>query len=67
MDNDDPAAQEARVKKLWQVLDTKKDGQVSLNGLKNGLRKMDHRTRCTLAMETPCLLWISSQKRRLAS
>ena len=53
MDNDDPAAQEARVKKLWQVLDTKKEGQVSLNGLKNGLRKMDHRTRCILAIRVP--------------
>lgn len=53
MDNDDPAAQEARVKRLWQVLDTKKEGQVSLTGLKNGLRKMDHRTRCTLARGPP--------------
>ena len=43
-------AQAARVEKLWRALDTRKEGQLDLNGLKNGLRKIDHRkldTACT--------------------
>ena len=44
MDGEDQSAQDARVEKLWKVLDTGKEGQLNLNGLKKGLKKMDHRS-----------------------
>lgn len=37
-------AQDARVEALWTQLDTRKQGHLDLNGLKRGLRKIDHRT-----------------------
>ena len=33
---------DARIKELWQTLDTRSTGQLDLDGLKKGLRKMDH-------------------------
>lgn len=47
MDGEDPSVQDARCRKLWQVLDTKKEGQLNVNGLKKGLQQLDHRE-CTL-------------------
>ena len=41
--DEDQRAQDARVEKLWKVLDTKSEGQLNLNGLKSGLSKIDHR------------------------
>ncbi|KAK8193124.1 mitochondrial carrier domain-containing protein [Phyllosticta capitalensis] len=35
-------AQDARVQALWEQLDTKRQGQLDLNALKRGLRKIDH-------------------------
>ncbi|OJD37663.1 calcium dependent mitochondrial carrier protein [Diplodia corticola] len=35
-------AQDARVEALWSQLDTRKQGHLDLNGLKRGLRKIDH-------------------------
>ncbi|KAI9761023.1 MAG: hypothetical protein M4579_001286 [Chaenotheca gracillima] len=35
-------SRDARVERLWQTLDTRKEGHLDLNGLKKGLRKMDH-------------------------
>ncbi|KAF2145413.1 uncharacterized protein K452DRAFT_324418 [Aplosporella prunicola CBS 121167] len=35
-------AQDARVEALWRTLDTRRQGHLDLNGLKKGLRKMDH-------------------------
>lgn len=32
-----------RVDKLWETIDTRKQGYVDYNGLKKGLKKMDHR------------------------
>jgi solute carrier family 25 phosphate transporter 23/24/25/41 len=32
-----------RVAKLWQSLGVRKDGRLDLNGLKKGLKKIDHR------------------------
>lgn len=32
-----------RVARLWQTLDTRKEGHIDLNGLKKGLKKIDHR------------------------
>ncbi|KAJ5098197.1 hypothetical protein N7532_005198 [Penicillium argentinense] len=31
-----------RVARLWQTLDARKEGHIDLNGLKKGLKKMDH-------------------------
>ena len=36
-------AQDERVEKLWHTLDIRKEGQLSLNDLKSGLKKLDHR------------------------
>ena len=36
-------ARDQRVKNLWGTLDSRKEGQIDLNGLKKGLKKMDHR------------------------
>jgi len=50
-------AQDARVEKLWQTLDTRKEGQLDFNGLKKGLKKMDHRTwemRCSEVFLLTC-------------
>lgn len=35
--------QEERLKELWSTLDSGGDGQIDINGLKKGLKKMDHR------------------------
>ena len=43
MECEDQKAQDERVEKLWQTLDTRKEGQLSLNGLKSGLKRLDHR------------------------
>lgn len=32
-----------RVAKLWETLDAQKEGQIDLNGLKKGLKRIDHR------------------------
>jgi solute carrier family 25 phosphate transporter 23/24/25/41 len=32
-----------RVARLWESLDTRKEGHIDLNGLKKGLKKIDHR------------------------
>lgn len=32
-----------RVEKLWETLDARRDGLLDLNGLKKGLKKIDHR------------------------
>jgi hypothetical protein len=32
-----------RVAKLWDTLDTRKEGHIDLTGLKKGLKKIDHR------------------------
>ncbi|KAK4863022.1 hypothetical protein LT330_010679 [Penicillium expansum] len=31
-----------RVAKLWETLDTRKEGHIDLTGLKKGLKKIDH-------------------------
>lgn len=32
-----------RVARLWESLDTRKEGQIDLSGMKKGLKKIDHR------------------------
>lgn len=32
-----------RVAKLWETLDARKEGRLDLNGLRKGLKKIDHR------------------------
>ncbi|KAH0545583.1 hypothetical protein FGG08_000414 [Glutinoglossum americanum] len=33
---------DSRVERLWQILDTRKEGELDLNALKKGLKKLDH-------------------------
>ncbi|KAI4214853.1 MAG: hypothetical protein LQ351_002566 [Letrouitia transgressa] len=42
MELDDQKAQDARVEKLWKRLDTLNEGHLDVEGLKNGLKKIDH-------------------------
>ncbi|KAL8912548.1 MAG: hypothetical protein Q9171_002489 [Xanthocarpia ochracea] len=42
MDLGDEQAQDVRVEKLWQTLDTQKKGHLDARGLKRGLKKIDH-------------------------
>lgn len=50
-----PLGNPDRVDKLWEVIDTRRQGYVDFNGLKKGLRKMDHRERFNFLV-TYCLL-----------
>ena len=43
MDGEDQSARDARIDKLWNVLDTRQEGQLNISGLKKGLLKLDHR------------------------
>jgi len=43
MDGESREERDARIKALWEQLDTKKKGNVDLPALKNGLVKMNHR------------------------
>ena len=43
MEGEDQRAQDERVAKLWQTLDTQNEGKLSLNGLRKGLNELDHR------------------------
>ena len=43
MDDDAANAQDARVQALWETLDTKRKGHIDLDGLKQGLRRLEHR------------------------
>lgn len=36
-------AQDARVERLWRQLDTLEKGEIDLEGLRRGLKKIDHR------------------------
>ena len=41
--DEDQAAQDARVEKLWKALDTRREGQLDLGALKRGLATINHR------------------------
>lgn len=43
MDGESSREQDARVKKLWRILDTQNHGWLDINGLKKGLQNIDHR------------------------
>lgn len=43
MEGEDRKSQDARVEKLWRVLDPRGKGRLNLNGLKKGLGNIDHR------------------------
>lgn len=45
-----------RVTKLWQSLGARKDGRLDLNGLKKGLKKIDHREHIIRYDLVSCLL-----------
>lgn len=40
--SESPDAQDARVEALWKKLDPHGKGEIDLNGLQRGLRKIDH-------------------------
>ncbi|KAL9105290.1 MAG: hypothetical protein Q9227_009505 [Pyrenula ochraceoflavens] len=42
MDGESQNARDTRIESLWRTLDTKKEGQIDINGLRKGLKKMDH-------------------------
>ncbi|KAI9703807.1 MAG: hypothetical protein M1836_007577 [Candelina mexicana] len=42
MQSESQNALDARVERLWRTLDTRAEGQLDLNALKKGLKKMDH-------------------------
>ncbi|KAI4132936.1 MAG: hypothetical protein LQ347_002348 [Umbilicaria vellea] len=42
MEGESQKARDTRVEKLWQDLDTRKEGQLDIKALKKGLRKIDH-------------------------
>jgi solute carrier family 25 (mitochondrial phosphate transporter), member 23/24/25/41 len=44
MDGETEKERDKRLEKLWNTLDATGDGQIDINGLKKGLKKMDHRT-----------------------
>lgn len=52
MELDDQKAQDARVEKLWKRLDTLNEGHLDVEGLKNGLKKIDHRVSCSPFVST---------------
>ncbi|KAI9821827.1 MAG: hypothetical protein M1827_002409 [Pycnora praestabilis] len=42
MESESQNSRDARVERLWRKLDTRGEGQLDLNGLKKGLKEMDH-------------------------
>lgn len=46
MDGESSAQREARLRSLWEKLDTKKKGTLDLEALKRGLDSMNHRKIC---------------------
>ena len=56
MDAEPQNAADARVEQLWQTLDTRKEGQLDINGLKRGLKKMDHRESTLSCLECYAVL-----------
>ena len=54
-----------RVAKLWETLDTRREGHIDLHGLKKGLKKIDHRESGGPAFSEPTNVFLAStQKRR---
>ncbi|KAK4989556.1 hypothetical protein LTR50_003163 [Elasticomyces elasticus] len=42
MEHESQAARDARIRSLWNTLDTRNEGSLDVPGLKNGLAKLDH-------------------------
>lgn len=57
-----------RVDKLWETLDTRKEGHIDLTELKKGLKKIDHRefdqAPCSIPARLSNLFSFSSKKCR---
>lgn len=41
--NESKNERDQRVAKLWETLDARREGHLDLNGLRKGLKKIDHR------------------------
>jgi Ca2+-binding EF-hand superfamily protein len=66
MDGETDKERDERLEKLWNTLDTGGDGQIDINGLKKGLKKMDHRMVACMCEELEANPGYSSQKCRRA-
>ncbi|KAI9770613.1 MAG: hypothetical protein M1840_003205 [Geoglossum simile] len=42
MESESQKSRDSRIERLWQILDTRKEGELDLNALKKGLKKLDH-------------------------
>ena len=42
-----------RVEKLWEILDSRREGQIDFKGFKKGLKQMDHRTLFSFRLYSP--------------
>jgi hypothetical protein len=43
MESESQKSKDLRIERLWRILDTRKEGELDLNALKKGLKKLDHR------------------------
>ena len=60
MDGEPPNARDERVRRLWRKLDTRDQGHLDLEGLKEGLRKLDHRELFHNADRCQCELTVNA-------
>jgi hypothetical protein len=51
MRDDKEEAQDERVEQLWRTLDTRNQGQLDVPGLREGLRKINHREASTTRLD----------------
>ncbi|KAI9787167.1 MAG: hypothetical protein M1839_003402 [Geoglossum umbratile] len=42
MESESQKSRDSRIERLWRILDTRKEGELDLNALKKGLKKLDH-------------------------
>lgn len=63
MEIGDQKAQDARVQKLWQTLDTQNQGHLDVKGLKKGLKKIDHRSSVTETTDRLTLIYFTKLSR----
>lgn len=49
MDRESQRARDVRLDALWKTLDTRKEGHLDFEGLKNGFQRIDHRELALLA------------------
>lgn len=50
-----------RIAQMWEILDTRREGEIDFKGLKKGFTKMDHRE-CSF-----CIVWFRTRLRGCGS